>query len=655
MEQNIRYLTLLAQKYPNKRTVAKAIICLQAICHLPKPTEHFMSDLHGEAEAFMHILNNASGAVRKKVDTAFQDILSDNERAQLSTLIYYPREKLANIAEHTPLTQEWFRVTLNRLIEICRLCATKYTRDKIGMALPAWNGNLINELISQNRNCFNKQSYFDSIIETIIKTGYAEDFICSMSDLIKRLVVDRLHIVGDIFDRGPRADIILDLLEAHHSVDIQWGNHDVLWMGAALGSRACIATVLSNSISYCNLEVLETGYGISLRELALFADEVYKNSDISCFLPKNVMEICDSETDILRMARMNKAITIIQFKLEGQLIRRNPSFHMEDRMMLDKMDLLNGVVHLNSGTFPLRDTDFPTIQSSSPYVLSPEESALMEQLRDAFQNSEKLQRHIHFLYSKGGLYKCYNGNLLYHGCVPMNEDGEFLSFHFGKQDLSGKDLIDFCEKTVRQGYEADDNTVERQYGKDLLWFLWCGRNSPLFGRDHIATFERKLVQERSTWQEPQNSYYTYYNRPDICNRILNEFGLSGEHCHIINGHIPVKTKKGESPIKAEGKLIVIDGGFCRAYQPTTGIAGYTLIYDSWGIHISAHEPFAGKQNAILENKDILSTSKVFDRRESRIRVGETDEGRIMKQKIKDLTNLLTAYRNGDIEEETEEI
>ncbi len=519
-------------------------------------------------------------------------------------------------------------------------------------ALPRWNGDIINELLNKNNDIFNKREYFDTVIASIIETDRAEEFIISMCNLIKRLVVDHLHIVGDIFDRGPRADIIMDLLMDHHSVDIQWGNHDVLWMGAATGSRTCIATVLSNSITYNNLDVIETGYGISLRPLALFADETYRDSDLSCFQPK--------------IARGGRAVQngYHARRAHAQSHRGHPvqaggaDHHAQPvlphgRPPAARQDRLcrKSTVRLPSGEYPLRDCDFPTIDPADPYRLSPEEAELMAQLKNAFLRSEKLQRHISFLYSKGGLYKCFNGNLLYHGCIPMDDKGEFLQFSFGGQTLSGKALMDWCETVAREGYYAREGTDERQFGKDFLWFLWCGRNSPSFGRDHIATFERRLIADQSTWAEPKNPYYAFYNEDDVCVRILREFGLEGEHCHIVNGHVPVKTKDGESPIKAGGRLIVIDGGFCRAYQPTTGIAGYTLVYDSWGIHITAHEPFPGKETAIRDNKDILSTSMAFDRSENRIRISETDTGRALQQTIDDLKDLLAAFRRGEIKED----
>ncbi len=650
-QKDLRYLQLLSRQYPNVQAASSEIINLQAILNLPKGTEHFMSDLHGEYEAFLHIMNNASGAVREKVDILFQNMVTSEERAQLATLIYYPEEKLEEIASQVEDINEWHKITLNRLIEICRLASSKYTRSKVRKALPKEYAYIIDELLNTNYEVHNKKEYYENIISTIIATDQAENFIINMCRVIKKLVVDHLHIVGDIFDRGPRADIIMDSLIGHHSVDIQWGNHDVLWMGAATGSRTCIATVLNNSITYNNLEVIETGYGISLRPLALFANEIYADCDTSCFKTKHIGGGSYSDKENGLGARMHKAIAVILFKLEGQTILRNPSFRMQDRLLLDKIDFEKGTIRLGDTEYPLLDRDFPTILPSAPYELSKEEAELMDQLKYSFLRSEKLQRHIKFLYSKGGLYKCYNGNLLFHGCIPMDSEGNFLKFSIGCKELSGRAFLDHAESVARQGYYAKPGTLEKQFGKDFLWFLWCGRNSPLFGRDHIATLERRLVADESTWAEPKNHYYSYYNDEEVCEQILKEFGLEGPHCHIINGHVPVKSKDGENPVKAHGRLIVIDGGFCRAYQPTTGIAGYTLIYNSWGIRISAHEPFSGVQNAIRNNKDIFSTSVIFDRMESRIRINETDNGALLQQRIDDLKWLLLAYKTGEIKEE----
>jgi fructose-1,6-bisphosphatase-3 len=461
--------------------------------------------------------------------------------------------------------------------------------------------------------------------------------------------VDRLHIVGDIFDRGPRADIIMDALIRHHSVDIQWGNHDILWMGAAAGSRTCIANVLNNSITYNNLQVIETGYGISLRPLALFAAETYADTDVSCFTPRLLDEGEYKPKDIDLVARMHKALAILLFKLEGQIIRRNPSFQMEDRLLLDKINYDDGTVLIDGICYPLRDWDFPTVCREDPYRLSPEEAELMDQLAAAFCHSEKLQRHVRFLYANGGLYKCFNGNLLFHGCIPMEEDGSFTRFDCG-ESLSGRAYMDHVEAMARQGYYARHGSVQRQYGKDFLWFLWCGHNSPLFGRDRMTTFERLLIADRSSWTEKKNPYYRYCAEEACCLKILREFGLTGEHSHIINGHVPVRSKDGENPVKANGRLIVIDGGLCRAYQPQTGIAGYTLVYNSYGIRIISHEPFESRQAAIEGNKDILSSSTVFETLSRRLRVSDTDAGRELTERSEGLSMLLAAYRMGLIQE-----
>ena len=649
---SLRYLQMLSRQYPTVQAASTEIINLQAILNLPKGTEHFISDVHGEYEAFLHILNSASGVVREKVDELFSTSVSKAERDTLATLIYYPREKLDEIRQETEDMGEFYRITLHRLIDVCRLASSKYTRSKVRKALPKEYAYIIDELLNTNYEVHDKRDYYENIISTIIDIDRADDFIIAVCDLIKRMVVDHLHLVGDVFDRGPRADIIMDSLMEHHSVDIQWGNHDVLWMGAATGSRTLVATVLSNSIHYNNIEVIETGYGISLRPLALFANEVYRDTDCSCFEVKIASAEAEaSEKDMALSARMHKAITIILFKLEGQKILRNPGFGMEDRLLLDKIDYENKCITINGVKYDLADTDFPTVDREHPYDLSPEEDALINQLTASFEHSEKLQRHVRFLYSKGGLYKAYNGNLLLHGCVPLTEDGEILTFNIGGKRLGGRAFMDYAESVARQGYYAKPGSPERQFGMDFLWFLWCGRNSPVFGRDRMTTFERRLIKDESAWTEPKNAYYTYYNDPAVCDRLLKEFGLEGPHCHIINGHIPVKSKKGESPIKGGGKLIVIDGGFCRAYQPTTGIAGYTLIYNSNCYRIVSHKPFDGKENAIRRNWDIASTSTIFERMETRVKIAETDVGVQLQQQADDLKALLQAYRMGEVLED----
>jgi len=645
------YLQLLSRQYPTAQSAASEIINLQAILNLPKGSEHFMSDLHGEYEAFIHILSNASGSIREKVDMLFSSTLSENERAVLATLIYYPEEKLAEILETVSDIKEWYTQTLNHLIEICHLVSSKYTRSKVRKSLPVEYSYIIDELLNTDFTLHNKKEYYDNIISTIISIGRAEDFIIDMCELIKRLIVDRLHIVGDIFDRGPRADIVMECLLNHHSVDIQWGNHDALWMGAASGSRVCIATVLANSVLYNNLEVVETGYGISLRPLAMFANDIYAQTDTECFKTRTPNDASTYKPkDIALGARMHKAISVILFKLEGQAIMRNPDFKMDERLLLNKIDYDKGTINIAGKVYRLRDCDFPTIDINNPYMLNGEENELMEQLRLSFMRSEKLQAHIRFLFSKGNLYKCYNGNLLIHGCVPMNKDGSFMEFDINGQKLKGKAFLDYAEKIAYKGFYGKPNSKEKLLGEDFLWFLWCGKNSPLFGRERITTLERRLIDDKSTWVEAKNAYYELTKEKAYCEKILEEFGLGGRRSHIINGHIPVKSKDGENPIKGGGKLIVIDGGFCRAYQSTTGIAGYTLIYNSYVMRLSSHEPFCGVENAIRNNTDILSASVVFERLESRIKISETDNGVLIQKNIDELKKLLNAYKVGAIME-----
>lgn len=650
--EELRYLQLLARQYPTVHAAGTEIVNLQAILNLPKGTEHFISDIHGEYEAFQHILNSCSGVIKEKLDDLYGNSLSSKDRDELATLIYYPEEKLALISKHTEDLEEWYRITIHRLIGLCRWVAAKYTRSKVRKALPKGYDYIINELMNINHKEQEKKDYYENIITSIITTGQADDVIEAIAEAIKRLAVDHLHIVGDIFDRGPRADIVMDELLNYHSVDVQWGNHDILWMGAASGSRTLVATVLSNSIHYNNLDVIETGYGISLRPLSIFANEVYRDCDTRCFSVKLTGTDSDeyTEKDKLLSARMYKAITIILFKLEGQKILRRPEFGMEDRLLLHKIDYKTGTITLNDRTYELLDCDFPTIDPENPYELTEEESHVIDQLTLSFKQSEKLQKHVRFLYSKGGLYKIQNGNLLFHGCIPMNEQGELISFTIGEKERSGREFLDYAEQLCRKASYDKIGTPELQYGLDFMWWLWAGRNSPIFGRDRMTTFERRFLKEEETWAEPKNAYYTLYQDPEICEFLLKEFGLNGPHCHIINGHVPVKAKKGESPVKGGGKLIVIDGGFCKAYQSTSGIAGYTLIFNSHNIRIVSHQPFAGRHDAIYNNHDIANDSLVFERMESRMKVAQTDLGHELQMQINDLLALLEAYRNGAVPE-----
>ena len=626
---DVKYLELLSQKYPTVQAACTEIINLNAILNLPKGTEHFVSDIHGEDEAFCHILNNASGVIREKVDRLFEKTLSTRERTELCTLIYYPDRKLEELRRE--IDDEWYQITLYRMIEVCRLCASKYTRSKVRKALPKDFEYIIDELLHTSADDKDKQGYYEHIISTITDIGRADAFIIALASVIKRLVVDHLHVVGDVFDRGPHADVILDKLMAHHAVDIQWGNHDILWMGAAAGSGACIACVLNISTKYSNIDFVETAYGINLRPLALFAQETYTD-----------------DTDLLD--HMHKAIAVIQFKLEGQVVMRHPEYGMEDRLLLDKIDFSDMTVTLGGTKYRLNDHDFPTVDPEHPYDLTPGEADVVAQLIYSFTQSEKLQRHIKFLFSQGSLYLTVNGNLLFHGCIPMTEDGAFYEFDTGERKLSGKALMDYSDALARQGYYAKEGTAARQYGRDFLWYLWCGRRSPLFGRSKIATFERMFIDDKAAWQEEKDPYYRFIEDPEMCGKILAEFGLTGQYSHIVNGHVPVRAREGELPVRGGGKAIVIDGGFCRAYQEQTGIAGYTMFYNSYGIRLVSHEPFPGLSDAVKSNKDILSTYVVFDTAQARITVGETDVGRALQRDIDDLTALLTAYREGIVKE-----
>ena len=651
--EQLHYLRLLSKQYPTVQAAGTEIIRLQAILNLPKPTEHFMSDIHGEHEAFLHILNSGSGEVKEKLEELFGNSMTQRDRNDLATLIYYPGSKLALVADEEENLEEWYRLTIHRLVDLCRYVSTKHTRAKVRTYMNPDYEQILDELIHLAEEGGSRRDQYENIINTIIQIGQAADVIKAICNVIKSLVVDQLHIVGDIFDRGPRADIVMDSLMNSHNVDIQWGNHDVLWMGAASGSRTLVATVLSNSIRYNNLDVIETGYGISLRPLSIFANEVYKDCNTDQFKVKLTGTDADqyTEKDKLLSARMYKAITIILFKLEGQKVLRRPEFGMEDRLLLDKVDYQTKTITIGGKVYPMLDCDFPTVDPGNPYELTEEENHVIDQLTDSFRNSEKLQKHIRFLYSKGGLYKIMNGNLLFHGCIPMNPDGSLMTFTIGGKERSGKRFLDYAEKTARKAYYDKRGSAERQFGMDFLWGLWSGRNSPIFGRDRMTTFERRFIADESTWTEPKNAYYTYYQDVTVVENLLAEFGLTGDHCHIINGHVPVKTKKGESPIKGGGKLIVIDGGFSRAYQATSGIAGYTLIYNSRHYRIVSHQPFHGKWNAIHKNDDIQNESEVFEKMETRMRVSQTDEGSELQTRVHDLMLLLEAYRTGAVTED----
>ena len=650
----LRYLKLLAKQFPTVQDASNEVIRLEAILNLPKGTEHFMSDIHGEHEAFLHILESSSGEVKVKLKEFFRAQLSEEAINDLATLIYYPEGKLSLVTEGEQILDDWYLTTIHQLVQFCRYVSVKHTRAKVRSYIPAGYESLIDELINLCDEDGFLLDQYSSILATIIRLGQANAVIDAICTVIKTLTCDHLHIVGDIFDRGPRADIVMDCLMEQPNVDIQWGNHDVLWMGAASGSRTLVATVLSNSIRYNNLDVIETGYGISLRPLSVFANEVYKDCDTHCFDIKLTNDNSYSEKDKLLSSRMYKAITMILFKLEGAKVLRRTEFQMEDRALLHRINYEEKTITIGDNVYHLEDCDFPTVDPNHPYELTAEETAVIDQLTESFRQSEKLQRHIRFLYSKGSLYKVYNGNLLLHSCVPMTEDGKLLSFTIGGKRRAGKEFMDYADRTARKAYYDKRGTEEREFGMDFLWWLWAGRNSPIFGRDRMATFERRFIDNEVAQAEPKNPYYTYYQDPEICNMLLKEFGLEGRHCHIINGHVPVKAKKGESPIKGGGKLIVIDGGFSKAYQPTSGIAGYTLTFGSRYLRIVAHQPFAGKKHAVRSNADIDNDSDIFERMEVRLKVADTDEGKMLQARVADLMDLLDAYRSGAVTENHDE-
>ena len=648
MSYDIDYLTLLSQQYPTVKAASTEIIRLQSRQKLPKLTEHFMSDIHGEYESFLHILKNASGVIKDKITQIYGRTLSERDRQVLATLIYYPEQKLEYIKDEVDDINDWYKITLYRLIEICRVVASKYTRAKIREFLPEAFGSTIDELIHANTDYgSDKESYYNESISTIVELGQADDFIVEISTLIQTLAIGRLHIIGDIFDRGPGAAQIMDILMNYHSVDIQWGNHDVLWMGAAAGQQGCVANVVRICARYANLEILEDGYGINLLPLATFALNTYRDDPCSCFELKDDPDYDPSET-MLNM-KMHKAISIIQFKIEGQIIKKNPGFKLEHRNLLHLIDYENGLIELDGKTYELLDKNFPTIDPKRPYVLTEAEEEVLDRLTQAFVNCEKLQSHMHFLLSKGGLYKVYNNNLLYHGCIPLNEDGSFKSVKIYGRSYKGKALYEVLESYVRKGFYAIDEK-ERKRGKDMMWYIWLSENSPLFGKDKMATFERYFLAEKETHKEKKNPYYDFLENDKVVDRILKEFGLEHSFSHIINGHMPVKSKNGENPMKCGGKVFVIDGGFSRAYQKQTGIAGYTLIYNSYGMILSAHEPFESKESAIENETDIHSDTIVTEIVSKRQSVLDTDVGKELVEQIHDLEFLLEAYRSGRIAE-----
>lgn len=649
--KDLRYLQLLARCFPTIADASTEIINLEAILNLPKGTEHFLSDLHGEDQAFDHVLRNASGAVKRKVNEIFSNTLRDQEKKDLCTLIYYPEEKLELVREKERDLDDWYRVTLNQLVRVCRNVSSKYTRSKVRKALPKEFSYIIQELLHESTVEPNKSAYVDQIIRTIISTGRADDFIIALANLIQRLTIDLLHVIGDIYDRGPGAHLIMDILCDYHNFDIQWGNHDLLWMGAAAGNRACVANVIRMCLRFGNMATLEDGYGINLLPLATFAMEVYGDDPCTLFLPQTKFADngMDEKTEHL-VAQMHKAMTILQFKLEGEIIRRRPEFGMDDRLLLNHLDLRQGTVEVEGKAYPLADTHFPTVDPADPYRLTEGEQELIEKISHSFECSEKLKKHMRCFFRHGSMYQVCNSNLLFHASIPMNADGSFKQVRIFDQEYAGKALLDKVDQLVREAYFKTGEPEELSFASDYLWYLWCGPDSPLFDKSKMATFERAFIADSETHKEEKGAYYALRTEEEICDKILDEFDVVGEHRHIINGHVPVRSVKGENPIKANGKMLVIDGGFSRPYHSQTGIAGYTLVYHSRGFQLVQHEPFESRAKAIEEGLDIKSTLIMVELSAHRQMVKDTDQGAELRSQIKELEKLLYAYRNGLIKE-----
>lgn len=648
---DLRYLQLLSRSFPTIADASTEIINLEAILNLPKGTEHFLTDLHGEYAAFQHVLKNASGAVKRKVNEIFGNTLREAEKKEICTLIYYPEEKLQLVKASERDLDDWYLITLNQLVKVCQNVSSKYTRSKVRKSLPAEFSYIIQELLHESTIEPNKHAYINVVISTIISTKRADDFIIAMCNLIQRLTIDSLHIVGDIYDRGPGAHIIMDTLCNYHNFDIQWGNHDILWMGAASGNTSCMANVIRMSMRYGNMATLEDGYGINLLPLATFAMDTYTDAPCAIFAPKmNFADTTYNEKTLRLMTQMHKAITIIQFKLEADIINRRPEFGMENRKLLEKIDFERGVFVYEGKEYEMRDTHFPTVDPADPYRLTDEERELVDKIHSSFMNSEKLKKHMRCLFTYGGMYLVCNSNLLYHASMPLNEDGSFKRVRIGKKEYWGKKLLDKIDQLIRTAYFDEGGEEEQRFAMDYIWYMWCGPDAPSFDKDKMATFERYFIADKTLHKETKGHYYRLRDKVEICDQILNEFKVSGLHTHIINGHVPVKTTKGEQPMKADGKLLVIDGGFSKAYQPETGIAGYTLVYHSHGLQLVQHDPFQSTQKAIEEGQDIKSTTFVIEFNSQRMMVKDTDQGKELVTQILDLKKLLVAYRTGFLKE-----
>lgn len=648
---DLRYLKLLARDFPTISSVTTEIINLEAILHLPKPTEHFLADLHGENEAFQHVLRNASGNIKRKVKELFGNTLREKEIRDLCTLIYYPKEKLELVKQNDTNLADYYQTTLNQLIAVCRNVSSKYTRSKVRKSLPEEFAYIIEELLHESSDDRNKQAYVGVIIQTIIGTGRAAGFVKALCELIQRLAIDQLHILGDIFDRGPGAHLIMDTLSAYHHWDIQWGNHDILWMGAAAGNPACIASVLRLSFRYANTQTIEEGYGINMVPLATFAMETYSDDPCAQFYPKiEDPERKPNEKTCKLIAQMHKAITVIQFKLEGQLYKVHPEWNMEERALLGALSPDMKTCVIDGKTYPMLDTNFPTVNPQNPFAFTPEEAEVVNRLCRLFTQSDRLQQHVAELLLHGSMYGIYNSNLLFHASIPLNEDGTLKEVEVEGQCVAGRALMERVEQLVRMPFDDEADHTELKAAKDYFWYLWCGPNSPLFDKSKMATFERYFIDDKDTHKEQKGNYYTLRDNPEICDKLMDAFQVKGKHRHIINGHVPVRAASGENPIKAGGKLMVIDGGFAKAYHDTTGIAGYTLVYHSRGFQLVQHAPFTSTENAIINGTDIQSTTQIVEMMGHRAMVNDTDKGIELREQIADLEKLLVAYRRGFIKE-----
>ena len=649
--ENRKYLELLSLNFPTIAAASTEIINLEAILNLPKGTEHFLADLHGEHEAFKHVLRNASGAIKRKVNEIFGNSLYESEKKELCTLIYYPEQKLQLMKEKTDELNSWYSVTLNRLVRVCQNVSSKYTRSKVTKALPDEFKYIIQELLHESSADPDKQSYYNVIIKTIIETERADDFIIALCNLIQRLTIDSLHVLGDIFDRGTGPHHIMDILCNYHNFDIQWGNHDILWMGAVSGNDACMANVIRIATRYATHSALEDGYGINFLPLATFAMETYANDPCTEFLPIIEDESLNLDSkDIRLIGQMHKAISIIQFKLESQIILRRPEFKMEDRLLLDKIDFDRKVLTLNGKEYKMQDCNFPTVDPEHPFELTLEEKDVVKKLHNSFTRSEKLKKHIKCILHHGCMYTVCNSNLLFHASIPMNADGTLKEVTILGETYKGKSLYNRIGQLIRTAYFSHKSDPEKSFAVDYMWYLWCGEDSPAFDKSKMATFERYFLTDEETYKEVKGAYYTLRDNEDICDMILDEFEVKGTHRHIINGHVPVRAVKGEKPVRANGKLMIIDGGFSKAYHSKTGIAGYTLVYHSRGFQLVQHEPFASTAKAIEEGLDIKSSTQLVELNTQRILVKDTDKGRELTEQICDLKKLLHAYRKGIIKE-----